>query len=197
MSSKIKLKTGAIPINRFAINMNDLNDLGHLINRNDLVNIKQNIITEISNGPENSIYFYDFTNIKAINSSGIDEVLEQVIDYIITNEKTKYLYVTNLNKDLEHAFNISRSLIASNKLLVAKVDNSYEFLGSLSGTLTEILNEVYKQKSVTARDLSDQLDKQLNLISTHLNNLYKRRLVIKVEDSLIEGGRQYIYKSLF
>ena len=177
--------------------MKDLNDLEHLINRNHLIHIKNSIISEISNGPEKSVYYYDFSSIKAINSSGIDEILEQVMDYVIANETTKYLYVTNLNEDYEHIFNINRSLLASNKLLVAKLGDSYKFLGSLSHTLTDILIEVYEQKSVTARDLSDQFGKQLNLMSTQLNNLYKKRLVIKEEETLIEGGRQFIYKSLF
>lgn len=184
-------------IKKVPINMEKLNDLEHLINRNHLISIKNDIISEISNGDEHSVFYYDFSQIKAVNSSGIDEILEQVIDYVIANETTKYLYVTNLNEDYEHIFNINRSLLASNKLLVAKLGDSYKFLGSLSDTLTEILNEVYRQKNVTARDLTDQFGKQLNLMSTHLNNLYKKRLVIKEEENLIEGGRQFIYKSLF
>ncbi|MFC5591548.1 hypothetical protein ACFPRA_21925 [Sporosarcina soli] len=177
--------------------MEKLNKLKHLINRNHLTDIKNRIVSEISQGPTNTIYYYDFKNIGAINSSGIDEILEQVLDYVIANETTKYLYVTNLIDEFEHVFNINRSLQASNKLLVAKLGDSYEFLGNLSNALTEILHEVYKHKQVTARDLADQYGKQLNLMSTHLNNLYKKRLVIKEEEYLVEGGRQFVYKSLF
>ena len=184
-------------INRVPIDMEKLNELKHLINRNHLTDIKTQVVSNISQGPSNTIYYYDFKNIEAINSSGIDEILEQVINYVITDEITKYLYVTNLNDEFEHVFNINRSLQATNKLLVAKLGDSYEFLGNLSGALTEILHEVYKHKQVTARNLSDKSGKQLSLMSTHLNNLYKKRLVIKEEEYLIEGGRQFIYKSLF
>lgn len=177
--------------------MEKLNELKHLINRNHLTDIKKQVISEISNGPPNTIYYYDFKHLGAINSSGIDEILEQVIEYVIANETTKYLYVTNLNDEFEHVFNINRSLQASNKLLIASIGDSYEFLGNLSGALTDILHEVYKHKQVTARDLSDRFGKQLNLMSTHLNNLYKKRLVIKEEEYLVEGGRQFVYKSLF
>jgi len=177
--------------------MDSMNELKHLINRNHLTGIKNQVIQQISENDSGTIFFYDFSKIEAINSSGIDVILEQVIKYLIDNEVDKYLYVKNLSDEFEHVFNIERSLHIGNIVMIGELGGKPHFLGRISQPLLEVLEITYEHKEITARDLADHLGKQLSLMSTHLNSLYKKRLIIKKEDFLIEGGRQFIYKSLF
>ncbi|OUB84497.1 hypothetical protein BK784_35550 [Bacillus thuringiensis serovar medellin] len=171
----------------------------NLIIRSNLVPIKEEIITQISLADPNTVFYYDFTKVKGINTSGVDEIIAKVVQHIIKNEKDKYLYLCNLQEELyEHRFNINHSL---NKLEVAIIEktneNKVEFLGKVSETHKELLNEVYKNKAVTARMLADKLDKKITLLSTHLNKLYTNRLIKRREELLPDGGRQYVYESIF
>lgn len=169
----------------------------HLIIRTQLEEIRISIINEISKADKGSIFYYDFTGVGAINSSGIDEIIEKIIEYLINYEQDKFLYLANLQEEFEHLYNIDKSLSSGNNVTVAKVNNAPYFIGKISTTHKNILNLVYEYKRISARDLADMLGKQLTLISTHLNTLYKKKLIMRNEENLFDGGRQYIYRSLF
>ncbi|EMJ6444723.1 MULTISPECIES: MarR family transcriptional regulator [Bacillus] len=174
-------------------------DNKNLIIRSNLVPIREKIIAQISSADPNTVFYYDFTRIKGINTSGVDEIIVKVVQHIIKNEKDKYLFLCNLQEELyEHRFNINHPL---NKLEIAVVEktneNKVEFLGKVSDTHRELLNEVYNNKLVTARMLADKLDKKISLLSTHLNKLYTNRLIKRREELLPDGGRQYVYESIF
>jgi predicted transcriptional regulator len=49
---------------------------------------------------------------------------------------------------------------------------------------------------ITARDLADAEDLEINTSSTRLANLHKIQLVQRREEVLSEGGRQFVYESL-
>ncbi|PFK43195.1 hypothetical protein COI93_10225 [Bacillus cereus] len=174
-------------------------DNKNLIIRNNLIPVKEKIIAQISLEDSNTVFYYDFTKIKGINTSGVDEIIAKVVKHITKNEKDKFLFLCNLQEELyEHRFNIDYSL---NKLEIAIVEKTYEdkvnFLGKVSDTHRELLKEVYESKKVTARMLADKLDKKITLLSTHLNKLYTNRLIKRREELLPDGGRQYIYESIF
>ncbi|MFF6016194.1 MULTISPECIES: ArsR family transcriptional regulator [Lysinibacillus] len=171
----------------------------HLISRIKVAPIKEEIIKIISHADTNTVFYYDFKDVQAINSSGVDELVSKVIKHLCEYEKDKYLYFINLNnQDHEHAYNIETTLHGTKLAIVEKDANGKaNFIGDISDTHSKILDQVYLLKMTTARDIADLLNKQPNLISTHLNSLYKQRLVKRVEEPLIEGGRQFVYKSIF
>ena len=114
-------------INTVPINMDSMNELKHLINRNHLTGIKDQIIQQISEEDSGTVFFYDFSKIEVINSSGIDVILEQVIKYLIDYEVDKHIYVKNLSEEFEHVFNIERSLYIGNIVMVVELGGKPQF----------------------------------------------------------------------
>ena len=173
-------------------------DHQNLIVRKKLIPVRESIISQINSSPNGTIFSYDFSSVEGINGSGVDEIISKVIKHLFEVDD-KFLFVENLREDYyEHKFNIDGFLKNRSKVgIVEKHADGVSFLGDISQTQKELLSYVYENKKVTARDAADELDKKITLMSTHLNTLYKKRLIQRVEESLIEGGRQFTYKSLF
>lgn len=172
----------------------------NLIIRRKLVPVRDSLIQQLIEAPRGSVFYYDFSDVRGINSSGVDEVIAKIIIYIIDNGLDVFVYLRNLQeKDYEHRYNIDNALKLRSKIGIVereKSDQAY-FLGDISKSLKIILTIVYKEKKVTARDMADKTGKKITLVSTYLNQLYKYRMVQRVEENLEEGGREYIYSSLF
>lgn len=169
----------------------------NLIYRGELVPVREKILSSILELPSNTVVYYDFSGIKAINHSGCDELIAKVMQELVELDSPKFLVVTNLSVDYEHSIEIDLALTRREIAVVHEVDrNKAEFLGKVTEAHREILQYVYENKRVTAREVADALNKKINLISTHLLTLFKTRLVRREEDLLSEGGRQYVYSSL-
>jgi DNA-binding transcriptional ArsR family regulator len=177
-----------------------------LLNRTKLKGLKESIIDKFNNAAMPTVFVLDMTYIGDTNGSGIDEViakpLKQLINEFKKNKVEKYLYLKNLSPEDEydHAYNIESTLNIEQLCIMAKEEESYSILGYLGGSkgsLREILEFVYDRKQVTAREVVDAFDKQLNTASTQLSKLYEKRLISREEIQLSEGGRQFVYKSLF
>lgn len=169
----------------------------NLIIRRELAPVRERILNEIEQLPTQSVVYYDFSDIHAINGSGSDELIAKVIDNLVQNEAPKFLILKNLSEEYEHANEIDSALKKRELAVVHCVEGDHtEFLGKVSEAHREILEIVYRDKVTTARDLADILDKKIALVSTQLAQLYKLRLIRREEDWLSEGGRQFRYMSL-
>ncbi|MFC9542266.1 MarR family transcriptional regulator [Lysinibacillus sp. NPDC056959] len=173
-------------------------DNQNLIVRKKLIPVRESIILQIDSSPPNTIFYYDFSKIEGINGSGVDEIISKVIKYLMTVED-KFLFLDHLREEYyEHRYNIDSFLKNRAKIgIVERTSDGPNFLGDISDTQKDILIFVYQNKHTTARIIADEFEKKLSLISTHLNTLYKNRLIRRVEENLEDGGRQFIYKSLF
>lgn len=173
-------------------------DNQNLIVRKKLIPIREKIISQIDSTPKGTIFCYDFSKIEGINGSGVDEMISKVIKHLMSVED-KFLYLENLREEYyEHRYNINSFLKNRSKIgVVEKTADGFNFLGDISETQKDLLNYIYSHKQSTARDIADEFGKKLSLISTHLNTLYKNRLIRRFEENLEEGGRHFIYKSLF
>jgi DNA-binding transcriptional ArsR family regulator len=177
-----------------------------LLSRPKLKDVNKALLDLIENAPSKTIFRLDMKQIGDANASGIDEIiakpLKWMIEQYIENKVEKYLYLENLSPEDEydHEYNIESTFNIEQLCILAKVDKSYSIIGYLGGTkssLREILEFVYENKQVTARDLVDNLQKQLNTASTQLAKLFEKRLITREEVQMTEGGRQFVYKSLF
>lgn len=179
------------------LNQSDL-DGNNLIVRTKLIPIRENIISQINSAPRGTVFYYDFSEIQGINGSGVDEIISKVVKHLIS-EEDKFLFLKNLQEDVyEHRYNIDSFLKNRSKIgVVEKTTGGFGFLGDVSEKHKDLLNYIYIHKETTARNIADEFGKSLTLISTHLNALYKNRLIQRFEENLEEGGRQFIYKSLF
>jgi predicted transcriptional regulator len=177
-----------------------------LLNRTQLKDFKDLIINKIINSEMNTVFVMDMSYIGDTNGSGIDEVIAKPLKWLISEFKEKkvekFIYLENLSPEdqFDHAYNIESTLNIEQLCIMAKDGDSFNILGYLGGTKNsqkQILELVYSNKQVTARDVADVFDKQLNTASTQLLQLYEKRLISRVEIQMTEGGRQFIYKSLF
>jgi len=173
-------------------------DNQNLIVRKKLIPIRESIISQIDSFPKGTVFCYDFSKIEGINGSGVDEIISKVMKHLIGTED-KFLFLEHLREDYyEHRYNIDSFLKNRSKIgIVEKTAEGHNFLGDISDTQKEILNYVYLNKQTTARNIADEFGKKLSLVSTHLNSLYKNRWIQRFEENLEDGGRQFIYKSLF
>jgi predicted HTH transcriptional regulator len=177
-----------------------------LLNRTQLKVLKESIINKIKNSEMNTVFVMDMSYIGDTNGSGIDEVIAKPLKWLISEFKEKkvekFIYLENLSPEdqYDHAYNIESTFNIEQLCIMAKEGDSFSIIGYLGGTKNsqkQILEFVYARKQVTARDVVDAFDKQLNTASTQLLQLYEKRLISRVEVQMTEGGRQFIYKSLF
>jgi predicted transcriptional regulator len=169
----------------------------NLIVRRELAPVRERIIAQIEAGAAQSIFYLDMSDIEAINGSGTDEIIAKPVEHLISTEPPKFLVLTNLSVEFEHEMEMDNQLKRRDVAIVyCKGLGSVDFLGKVSDAHREILCIVYRDKAVTARDIADELDKKISLMSTQLASLYKARLIRREEDWLSEGGRQYRYMSL-
>ncbi|MDR4888369.1 hypothetical protein RGU12_12565 [Fredinandcohnia sp. QZ13] len=188
------------------LKINDSQEPLKLLSRPKLKQVNYEIINQIKNTPSKTIFRLDMTQIGDSNASGIDEVIAKPLKWMIEqfqeNKIEKFLFLDNLSPEDEydHEYNIESTLNIEELCIVAKSSDLYTIIGYIGGTkesLKEILAFVYDHKQVTARDVMDNLGKKLNTASTQLSKLYAKRLIYREEVQMPEGGRQFVYKSLF
>ena len=74
-------------------------------------------------------------------------------------------------------------------------DGARMLLGSLNNYLNETLTLILKKGTITAKELSEAMNLEANTSGTRLLNLYKKRLVKRI-DEIRNGGRVWIYEKI-
>ena len=95
-------------------------------------------------------------------------------------------------------------LRASASLILAGLvagPRGWRIIGSLNNYLVHTLNQVMQKRRLTLRELSEEEGIGMNTSGNRLLNLYKKRLVDKVEGMApgkdeFHRGRQFVYQSL-
>lgn len=185
--------------------MRPINLIGTEYNKRDFLHrpslepLSERILKEVIEAPKGMIFFYNMGEVDGINVSGVHEIMSKITSWMRQNVQShdKYLFLDNLSNDFDHDYNIGSSMEGLKDCIVAKNGDSYLLLGHIGKSLKEVLDIVYTKKNITARDFSDEFGKKLNLASTQLSELYNLRLIARDEVLLEEGGRQFIYRSLF
>jgi hypothetical protein len=170
-----------------------------LIGRRIMIPLNQLVMQQIIDAPYGTVFIYDMEQVEGMNGSGIDEVIVKPLKWLRQELKTqdKYLYLINLSEEEDHLYNLRKTLRDEDVVVVAQSGVSFELIGDLGDASKELLELTYKHKQITARFASDSLGKKLNLVSTQLNKLHEQRLLKRQEEQLEEGGRQFVYSSLF
>ncbi|MEK3981601.1 hypothetical protein MKY37_21565 [Psychrobacillus sp. FSL K6-2836] len=171
-----------------------------LVGRRPTVPLKEKIIELMKEAPQGTIFYYDLNEVREVNGSGIHEVIIKPLEWLYENFKSheKFLILKNLSVEYDHLYNIQITCNKEKVSIIAQNEESYEVIGNKAGeALLELLDFIYLHKQVSASDLAKNLNKKHTLISTHLTKLYEYRLISRQEEQLQEGGRQYIYNSLF
>jgi len=171
-----------------------------LVGRRLTIPVKERILQQIVEAPNETVFYYDLSEVREVNGSGIHEVIVKPMEWLYEHFKThnKFLILRNLSEEFDHEYNIRITCNDEGVSVIVTTMDSYLVIGDKAGgALREVLDIVYQKKKVTAREVADTLAKKHTLISTHLVKLFELRLVNRSEEQLEEGGRQFIYTSLF
>jgi len=142
----------------------------------------------------------DFSGMGSIDFSWADEVVAKMISRLWSGEYgEKFLVLKNLT--LSQAENIGVALERKKLAVLTTGAEGWELIGSLNNYLIHTLTRVMKRRQLTLRELSEEEGIEMNTSGTRLLNLYKKRLVVRVERAMMgkedsHRGRQYIYQSL-
>jgi hypothetical protein len=142
----------------------------------------------------------DFSGMGSIDFSWADEVVAKIISRLWGGEYgEKFLVLKNLNPS--QAENIDVALERKKLAVLTTGPEGWRIIGSLNNYLIRTLKRVMKKKQLTLRELSKEEGIEMNTSGTRLLNLYKKRLVVRLEGAMMgkdnsNRGRQYIYQSL-
>jgi len=142
----------------------------------------------------------DFSGMGSIDFSWADEVVAKIISRLWSGEYgEKFLVLKSLT--LSQAENIGVALERKKLAVLTTGPEGWRIIGSLNNYLIHTLNRVMKKRQLTLRQLSEEEGIGMNTSGTRLLNLYKKRLVVRLEGPMMgkndfHRGRQYIYQSL-
>jgi hypothetical protein len=186
---------------RATLDLRDLMDehltTSNLVTRETGRSMRESIELRLEREPEGTVVALDFSNVGIIDFSCADEIISKLVARLQGMEYgDKYVVLQGLTPTHEENITVAleRKKLA---VLVSRQDGSWRLLGSLNPYLNEALQFVMHQKEITARDLADDTQVEISLASTKLLNLFKARLVQRSSERLPDGGRQFIYRSLF
>jgi hypothetical protein len=142
----------------------------------------------------------DFSGLGSIDFSWADEVVAKIISRLWSGEYgEKFLVLKGLNPS--HIENLSVALERKRLAALATGSEGWQIIGSLNNYLAHTLDQVMEKGHLTLRQLSEEEGIGMNTSGTRLLNLYKKRLVVRVEGTGagkddLHRGRQFIYQPL-
>ena len=157
--------------------------------------IRRRIERDIEKEPEGSVIALDFTKIGVIDYSCADEIVAKLVSRLLANEYgDKYLILSGLNENQKE--NIEVAVERKDLAVMAEMkDGSRSVLGNLNSYLKDTLDFIVKKKKATSKELSDAKKIEANTSGTRLLNLYKKRLVKRVEE-MGKDGKIWAYELL-
>jgi len=172
------------------------NGSNDLVTRETGNRIRERIERELKLLKESVIILLDFSNIGIIDYSCGDEIVAKLVSRLISGEYgEKYILIKGLSPYQQENIEVA---LERKRLSVLNLTEKgpLEIIGPLNNYLKETLFFVMRNGKMTSREVADRLGIELNTSSTRLINLYKKRLLIRREELLNAGGRQFIYESI-
>ena len=168
---------------------------------NDLVTrpsgqvIRERIERDIAQEEDGIVIALDFSKIGIIDYSCADEIVAKLISRLLSGEYgDKYITLIGINENQKE--NIEVALERKDLAVMAAMrEGSKILLGSLNNYLKETLNLILKKGRITAKELSESMKLEANTSGTRLLNLYKKRLVKRI-DEIVDGGKVWVYEKI-
>ena len=168
---------------------------------NDLVTrpsgqvIRERIERDIAGEGDGVVITLDFSKIGVIDYSCADEIVAKLISRLLSGEYgEKYITLTGLTENQRE--NIEVALERKDLAVMAEMQGGKKILlGSLNNYLKETLNLILKKGKINAKELSESMKLEANTSGTRLLNLYKKRLVKRV-DEMVNGGKVWVYEKI-
>lgn len=168
---------------------------------NDLVTrqsgqiIRERIERDIAQEENGSVITLDFSKIGIIDYSCADEIVAKSISRLLGDEYgDKYIVLSGLNENQKE--NIEVALERKDLAVMAEMrDGKYVLLGNLNNYLKETLHLILKKGRITAKELADTMKLKPNTSGTRLLNLYKKRLIKRIDEK-VPGGKVWVYERI-
>lgn len=171
------------------------NGSSDLVTRQSGQMIRERIERDIEKEENGSVIALDFSQIGVVDYSCADEIVAKLISRLLSGEYgDKYIVLTGLNENQKE--NIEVALERKGLAVMAELrDGGKALIGSLNNYLLKTLELILKKGRITAGELSDILKLPANTSGTRLLNLYKKRLVRRM-DEIKNGGRVWVYEKV-
>jgi len=158
-----------------------------LVTRPSGEKIRQRIERDIAQEPNGAVVALDFSRIGIIDYSCADEIVAKLVSRLLAGEYgDKYLMLSGLNENQKE--NIEVALERKELAVVAEMrDGARALVGSLNNYLKETLDFIATKRRTTANDFARALKLPANTSGTRLLNLYKKRLVRRIEEARSDG----------
>jgi hypothetical protein len=149
--------------------------------------IRERIERDLEKEPGGAVISLDFSKIGVIDYSCADEIVAKLVSRLLSGEYgDKYLLLTGLNENQKE--NIEVAIERKDLAVMAEMKNGGRaVLGNLNSYLRDTLDFIVKKKKATSKDLADARKIEANTSGTRLLNLYKKRLVKRVEETGSDG----------
>lgn len=149
--------------------------------------IRERIEQDIEKEPDGEVVSLDFSKIGVIDYSCADEIVAKLVSRLLSGEYgDKYILLAGLNENQKE--NIEVAVERKDLAVMAEMkDGSRSVLGNLNSYLKDTLDFIVKKKKATSKELSDAKKIEPNTSGTRLLNLYKKRLVKRVEEVRSDG----------
>jgi hypothetical protein len=176
------------------------NGLQEMTGRSRAVKMREAIEKNLREEKEPLLLLLDFGGIGAIDFSWADEMVAKLISRLWGGEYgERFLVLRGLNAS--QAENIGVALERKRLAILVTGPGGWRIIGALNNYLVHTLNRVMKKRHLTLKELSEEEGIGMNTSGTRLLNLYKKRLVVRVEGlgegrNEIHRGRQFVYRSL-
>lgn len=159
------------------------NGSSDLVTRRSGQMIRERIERDISKEKDGEVIALDFSKIGVIDYSCADEIVAKLISRLLSGEYgDKYIVLTGLNENQRE--NIEVALERKDLAVMVEMrDGKRLLLGSLNNYLKETLDLILKRGKITGKELSGIKRLEANTSGTRLLNLYKKRLVKRIDQA--------------
>ena len=166
-----------------------------LVTRQSGETIRRRIERDIEKEPDGAVVALDFSRIGVIDYSCADEIIAKLVSRLLSGEYgDKYLLLSGLNENQKE--NIEVAIERKDLAVMAEMrDGGRIVLGNLNSYLRDTFEFIAKRKKATSKELSDAKKIEANTSGTRLLNLYKKRLVRRVEE-IRSDGKIWAYELL-
>ena len=146
--------------------------------------------------PDQCAFALDFSQISFVDVSCADEMLNKLLLRLRSGELgNRFVYIAGANTSVRETV---EAVLQLRELSVLLEDEAgIQLLGSLKRPMREALDVLIERKCATSAEISETLDKNVNIVCNRLNALWRMDLVCRLRDgSVAGGGRQYYYVSI-
>jgi len=169
------------------------NSSSDLVTRPSGNKIRERIEKDIAKEKDGAVIALDFSKIGIIDFSCADEIVAKLVSRLLSGEYgERYIVLSGLNENQKE--NIEVALERKDLAVMGEMrDKTKALIGDLDNYLKQTLDLILDKQKITARELSEAMKLPANTSGTRLLNLYKKRLVRRVEE-IAEGGKVWAYE---